>query len=339
MGKSINQFDFIIIGNGIAAKCLLWELASLEREFNILQLFDEESYPNCTLRTTSVVSMGVHESGVSNLGDILVKSHLAFEKFVTEFKPDGVFEAQQFYLYEEGMNENKLTQYKRRYGDNFQEVLGAKGVFKKSYVIHPESFLSFMDQRIASSLLKVTKLNECVKSLSANSVSTEIGDYTCETILLASSYYTRFFYQAESLPMGKPVSGSYYIWENYSDDRFESSTVLSRGHFNIIYRKETQQLLFGGTSKEGVIYEHHHKELEQEYLKLRSYFKDHEFPPIDQAQVFTGIRHKGKKRTPFAGVVEPGIYAMTSLYKNGFSFPFYGAKIILQELGLDDIGQ
>lgn len=67
--------------------------------------------------------------------------------------------------------------------------------------------------------------------------------------------------------------------------------------------------------------------------------KDFPFPDFKKGHVKTGMRHKGKKRTPFFGVLKETkaskVYGMTGLYKNGFSYPFLGAKKIREFLELD----
>jgi hypothetical protein len=333
MENSTKHFDIIVIGNGIAARCLLWNIAKLNKSLRVLRVYDDQAYPSCTTRTTSVVSMDVHKKGISELGDILVDAHLAFQEFVDSNGPDGIFKGQQFYVYDESMDDRKKQQYESRYGSELVEVLGAKGIFKDSYLINPEALLQFMDSRITNSNLDITTLTSRVSSVKDKKILTDHGEYSFKNLLLASSAYTKFFYQNENLPAGKAVSGSYYIWHNINlDDFFSKSTVLSKGHFNIIYRRETHELLFGGTSKEGFIFEDHLEELRKEYTKLKAYFSGIDFPNISEAEVYTGIRHKGKKRMPFAGKVDEGVYALTSLYKNGFSFPFLGAGNIVKSL-------
>jgi len=334
--NSTNHFDIIVVGNGIAAHCLLWDIAKLNKSLRILRIYDDQAFPSCTTRTTSVVSMDVHKKGMSHLGDILVNSHEAFKRFVDTYKPSGVYEAKQFYVFDETMDEQRKSQYLSRYGNVIVDVFGAKGVYKNSYVIKPELLIQFMEEAISASRLEITHKIARVDKIENKTVFSEAKSFSFKNLILATSAYTNLFYSNHALPQGKPVSGSYYIWNNIDLDKyFNQSTVLSKGHFNIIYRSDSKELLFGGTSKEGLIFENHVMELESEYTKLKAFFLGIDLPSIGEAQSFTGIRHKGKKRIPFADKVEDNIYVMNALYKNGFSFPFFGSSKIVQELSKD----
>ena len=106
------------------------------------------------------------------------------------------------------------------------------------------------------------------------------------------------------------------------------------GHFNIIYRDFSNELLFGGTSNEGLIFEADLVTLRSKYEQMSRLFKGLGLPSALEAKAHIGIRHKGKKRLAYMDKCEEGIFVINSLYKNGFTFSFLAAKKVRSLLEL-----
>lgn len=335
--NSIKECDILVVGNGIAARCLLWEMTRHEKFVDkiILHVADNDKYPDCSTRTTSVVSLGAHSKGISPLGDLLCDSGDFFQDFVQEFNPLGVYPSKQFYICPDKEDSNKYAQFLKRYldnnTDNMESKFSVSGVSRDSFIIKPEELFAWQEKEFQNKLKNYSFFKGDISELKNNQAMVrDKNKIHFKQLFLCTGAYTPFIFENKHLPNGKPVSGSYYIWENIN--LFNEDLVLSKGHFNIIYRNNSNELLFGGTSQEGFIHEHNLHELEENYNVFKEIFNSLKLPEISDANIFTGIRHKGKKRMPFFGKVQDDIYALNALYKNGFSFPFYGAQQIIKSI-------
>ena len=322
-----NSYDLIVIGDGIAARCLLMEMAKKYDFLNkkILQISSEEHMPACTFRTTSVVSDGIFSEGISPLGDELFHSLRAFKNFYSE-NNEIAEEVKQFYIFDDSMDLAKVDLYKQRYGEKFEFFFNSPGVFKNSYLVYPEILMRTLEQR--SKQLNVVKKFDVVLKVEKNYIKTRQGEFCGEKIILCTGAYTSFLgEQLHQRSYGKSVSGSYY----YSDNvEMNESFVLSLGHYNLIYRKETKELLFGGTSYEGYVHAHNIHDLKTNLERLISK-TDLNLSLINFVEI-TGLRHKGQRRRPFSLEIKDDVYLFCGFYKNGFTFPFHMAKQLIDIL-------
>ncbi|MGI4992780.1 FAD-dependent oxidoreductase [Halobacteriovorax sp. GFR7] len=315
------NFDYIVVGDGIASRAILYFLTKRYPSAKIAQVFDDEAFPACSTRTTSVVSFGLFEEGISKLGDILFHAHEFLKDFVERNQPPGVYTAKQYYL-PPNIKEDplKFKQFEARYGTDFVNFKNQKMVAKDAYVINPHDFLG-------SFKTDVKKINARVTAVNKGEVQTSLGSFNAHKIILATSAYTSLIFKDKNLPEGKPVKGTYFTWDI---DLNEESFVISRGHFNLIYRAHDKMLLFGANSIEGLNHLHSPKEVYEKLEIFQDLFP--EFTKLERPMIHTGIRHKGKRRTPFCGEVSEGIYALNALYKNGWSAGISLAKDLVDRL-------
>ncbi|EQC44260.1 FAD-dependent oxidoreductase [Bacteriovorax sp. Seq25_V] len=321
-------YDLVVVGDGIAARCMLFALAlddSFDNSKKILHISSDSFYPTCTARTTSVVSFGAHQKGISILGDLLVDSLFAFEEFCTTYSPEGVEFSRQYYVKPE--NESKLAQFNERYSHK-TKIFNVECAFDRCAIINSSSLNSWLEASYLKYFSNYTKVDDVVTAVNLkdhviNTRKRDLVPYS--KLLLCTGPYTPFLFKEKKLPEGKAVSGSYFQWEDI--DLGSDSFVLSQGHFNIIYRSGEKLVLFGGTSYEGIVFDHYLQELRENYESFVSVFRELPLPSIETASVITGIRHKGKKRLP-SFYTENDMIVLNGLYKNGFSFPFYFAKKI-----------
>lgn len=310
------EFDLIIVGYGIAARCLLQEMAK-DAKFhnkNILVLHHEDFFKPCSLNTTSVVCLSDIQKGISPLGDMIVDSFELASSYYRGLASDVVECAKQFSL----KKDEKENIIKKEY---------------EAFFIHPEKLLLEMEGDYKN-LLKLTFLKQFVSDLVEDNASTLVttneGDFRTRDVVVAAGAWSNFLQkdiQNDDLNRSKFVSGSYLIFEDV--DYGQESFSYSYGHFNIIYKSYSQELLIGGTTVKENIEAPSVTELLEQYTTFQTLL-DGEIllPPFECAKIKTGIRHKGRKRMPYFGEVRKGLYLMSGLYKNGFSFPFLGAKKI-----------
>ncbi|EPZ51301.1 FAD dependent oxidoreductase [Bacteriovorax sp. BAL6_X] len=314
-------YDYIVVGDGIAGRAILYFLTKKYPNAKIAQVFDDEGFPACSTRTTSVVSFGLFEEGISKLGDILFHAHEFLKNFVEKEQPPGVYSCKQYYLPPNIKDDPlKFKQFEARYGTDFVNFKNQKMVAKDAYVINPRELLGFFKSDVKIIKARVTAVNK-------GEVQTSLGHFEATKIILATSAYTSLIFKDKNLPEGKPVKGTYFSWDI---DLNEDSFVLSRGHYNLIYRAQDNLLLFGANSIEGLSHLHSPKEVYEKLEIFQDLFP--EFSKLDKPNIHTGIRHKGKRRTPFCGEVREGIYALNALYKNGWSAGISLAKDLVDRL-------
>ncbi len=325
--------DLIIIGNGIAANCFLWELQKQNRKMSILKIHSENLAPSCSLNSTSIISLRGVTKGISPLGDELFESYQLAESFIQAENPDGVAPSKFYSICEEEEKE----EYLRRFG-SFEDIefpaLKEKfsGKIWDGYIIDAEKFLSFLQRKAQDSHTSISALITSTEITEEGvTVSTLEGKtYSARRLLICAGAYTKIY---ESLyPVHNAIKGSQSVpgayLEKGSVDLGQKSYVVTRGRENLIYLAETKTLKIGTTIQKNGIEAADFAKLNEIYENFQDIFKE-ELPNISNFEVKVGLRQKGVKRMPFYGKVAPNVFALISLYKNGFTFPFLGAKKVL----------
>ncbi|MDD0853038.1 FAD-dependent oxidoreductase [Halobacteriovorax sp. GB3] len=342
--NNVEKFDIILVGYGIAARCLLREFAKSDyfSKKKILVVYNDDVFPPCSLNTTSIVCRSGVQKGISDLGDFIFDSYEEAISFY-ESHPE---------CHEQGLQHSLTDQspkgredFIRRFGHcDSLNTLGDlslsesfEGVSFKAYFIDPSKCLSALEQAY------IEKLDVTIKKLTCREVLKKEGhlqlDCGCESfvtnkVIIASGAYSKFFQnnlKQESLTKSKFVSGSYIVFDDC--DFGNKSFVLANRHYNLIYRRRSRQIMIGGSTVKEDLLCASVSELKSQYNFFRDLLKgDLVLPAFESGTIKTGLRHKGQKRRPFFGELEKGpfgnIYSMTGLYKNGFTFPFLGAKAI-----------
>ena len=331
------MIDLIIIGNGIAAQCFLWELSKSDKKISVLKISDERLAPSCSLNSTATISLRGAVRGVSPLGDLNFDSYKMAEAFIGKERPDGVVSSKFYSLCEEEEKE----EYVRRFGylEEIRDIgpLSLKKIHQGNiwdgYIIDPGKFLGFFQERTKkfhssiSAMVTATKITD-----EGVAVTTLDGNvYIARKLLICSGAYTKLYealYPAHLAIKGSSsVPGAYL--EKSGVDLGSTSFVVSLHGENLIYYSQTKTLKIGATTQK--------KGLEApEYLKLlgiwesfHSLFKE-KIPKFSEFEIKVGLRHKGIKRMPFYGKLSENVFALMSLYKNGYTYPFLGAKEILK---------
>ena len=280
----MNKYNILIVGGGIGGLAMAHEISSnlLGHKDLKIGLIESKQLQKCSTRTTSVVSLHGIKSGISPLGDDLVKSFELFKSFVKKTNYTSIQNCTRSHIALNEMEEEKLKSRFDRVDDIKFQNLSYKGVKEEAFVIE---------------------------------------SYHTNILILATGAFSKLMPIVDSTTdfYGSVVPGHYYEW----DYDFDHSFVVSLEGHNLIYRKQDGKLILGGsTQKDGVAYPAH-DQLNNQYEKFQEVF---EMPDLCDAKLLTGLRQKGVKRRPFIGEVSPRIFALTSLYKNGFTLSFLGAK-------------
>jgi FAD dependent oxidoreductase len=327
--------DLIIIGNGIAANCVLWELQKQGRNLSILKIHNEKLAPSCTINSTATISLRGATQGISPLGDEIFESYRLAESFIQSENPDGVSPSKFYSL----IDDDEKDEYLRRFG-SFEEIdfkLKEKrfGKVWDGYIIDPKRFLSFFHQKnqhthtSVSAMVTSTEITEDGVSVATLDGAT----YSARKLLICAGAYTKIYeslYPAHiAISASQSVPGAYL--EKASVDLGLKSFVISRGGENLIYMAETKILKIGATTQKKGIEAPNLTKLSQIYDSFKEIIRE-DLPGFSEFEIKVGLRQKGPKRMPFYGKISPNVYALISLYKNGYTFPFLGAKKILNLL-------
>jgi hypothetical protein len=344
------QYDFIVIGKGLAAQCFLFELSKEDENYSILQISDEESHPACTFKTTSVVCLNGVKSDVTPLGDVLLESYEKTVEFIKKYKPDGIYSGSKFSLCEQ--SDYGKSEFIRRFGDVHQYSEFANMVHLKDrsywgrrwecFLIEPEELMNWLGKNIDKSL-DVTSLKGEVIDFDYNGhiVLSNDDSYIAKNIIICAGAYSKHFFEEkisdDILIKSKVVPGKYITFENI--DWGHENVVIQSKKSNLIYRAYSNQVMIGGTVIKN------EKDLDNEELLKEQY--DHlasllgpelTLPEYNSGKIKLGLRHKGEKRRPFWGAIdkslwqEAKIFGIFGMYKSGFSFPFFAAQEVVKEL-------
>lgn len=343
VGTVTNTKKIIVVGNGIAAKCVVYFLN--RRGFNNITLIaDDKKAPSCSVRSTSTNCLRGTESGVSDLGDLILKSYRDFELFFSENSPDGV--SKSIETHTTPVETKKLDRWRRRYSkfdtksqfEYFTSTFNQKfhSVDNEAYFIFPEILFDWFDRSLSYNFVEgfVTKVGE--KEIETD--SNERLEF--DTLVLCTSYLTKDFSDIVRediqipLEKSKPVPGTYL---SFPIALFDCAKIeLTRDYcfriddIHLLVRPTAGDVLIGSTSKSNVLDHSHDLEAMKEmYDRFSSYLEGVlSLPDFDDGQLITGIRHKGRARRPFWGKVNNDIYAVWGLYKNAFTFAFTAGEEI-----------
>ena len=55
-------------------------------------------------------------------------------------------------------------------------------------------------------------------------------------------------------------------------------------------------------------------------------------PNFEEIEFKVGLRHRGRRRTPYWGRLSKQIFGISGLYKNGWSYSFLAAEEVTEEI-------
>lgn len=340
--------EFVIIGDGIAAKVLAFYLYR-QYQRPITLIANDQFAPKCSTRTTAINCLRGTQKGLSPLGDMLVAGHYDFEDFYQNYAPEGIEKTIELQLWQ-----NNHEKWLRRFGEcksydevpfftrpltrQFEECF--EGHQSEAYIFHPESFLAWLDSQYERNFI-----NDYVVSIEEGDqyiLNTHNGEkICCDKLFICTSYESSLFSHLvkdegvkRQLNHSRPVAGTYLRFKVSDFDLKEFRTqhsfsvVFDQIHF--IFRSHAKDILIGSTStnnsknfladRQGMLSQYQRvMEILANVITL---------PTFEKGELITGIRHKGQRRTPYWGEINKNCYAVWGLYKNGYSLAFSAAKHI-----------
>jgi hypothetical protein len=334
----MQKVDIIIVGDGIAAKCLIFELNKLNLT-NILQISDDDYAPACSTRTTAINCLRGTKKGISPLGDLIVDSFQLFEKFYGDYNPAGICLTEEIQSWDQNhekwlkrfgsfQNSKSFSQF------NFSLQKSLNYYRSDAYIIIPELFYAWWELSLKRQTLKAQVTN-LIQQENGWIVDTNAGTYQALKVVLATSYMTPILAQnvvqdkiKQKLLHSKKAAGTYLKFKAQDFDQtsfdFHNSFSFVYDEVHFIYRKQSHDVLIGATTNtEEVIDE---VGMQEQYQKLKEIFGEDKLPAFDKAELLMGVRHKGQKREPYWGEINHNLYAIWGLYKNAFTLAFSAAS-------------
>ncbi len=336
-------YDLIVVGNGLAAQTLLFEIFNNDKKsqnFSVAQVYSEEITPSCSLKTTATVSLSGIEEGISELGEELRESYFLFENFIINHSPKGVESVERFVTYTTEKEKGKmLRRYKSLSKLNHpllkEEFEGTK---LNSFLISPELYSSWFDEFI--NLQNIDRRKAFVSAVKRNND----GLYECHQIggeiLLAkkivlctgaySKILSQFFDLSEVLEKSEVVAGTYL---ERTVDLNRNSFYFTIDSHSLIYRNSDNKMILGSTSKKGGFHSADFVELKNIFTHIQSLLSFN-LGSFSDYKIITGQRHKGIRRRAFFNSIDPQqtLYLISGLYKNGYTFSLLAARAITKSL-------
>jgi len=336
-------YDLIVVGNGLAAQTLLFEIFSNDKKsqnFSVAQLYSEEITPSCSLKSTATVSLSGIEEGISELGEDLRESYFLFEKFIKEYSPAGVEALERYVTYTTDKEKAKMLRRYKNLSKLKHPLLKEEfeGTKLESFLITPHLYSSWFENFIKDK--NIVKRESFVSSVIKN----EAGFLECHLlggeILLAkkvvlctgaySKILSHFYGLSETLEKSEVVAGSYL--ERFLDLNRASFYFTIDSH-SLIYRQSDTKIIFGSSSIKGGFQAANLEELQNIFLQIQALISFN-LGEFSDYKIITGQRHKGIRRRAFFKSLdsEDSLFLITGLYKNGYTFSLLAAKVIAELL-------
>ncbi len=335
-------YDWAIIGNGLAAKCFLKQLIDREREeISIVQFFCNKLAPSASVASTAFSTLNGAKLGVSPLGDAIVDGFIKSQHFINKFNPNGVYCGDSYFLSD--YNKKGEDEQFRRFNNTSITKTSAGINFKKKFFFNKvdaifydtDIFFKWFDDALEAYVEKIPKFVSKIRK--ENQLfylqSTDKKVYYSKKLMVSVGAYQKIFdsfYPTNvNIGNGSAING---FSLKFSDVCLgDNSFVISINKKKLIYRHFNKELVLGGVNSDYNIYPsdklHHLWKFFDDLIVERI------LPPIDCAQVISGIRHKNSGRRPFCGETElKNCYFISGLYKNGFSVAYSMAHQMVAKL-------
>ena len=168
-GRNVDKLKtktILTIGDGIAAKCLHFELRN-RSDLNIINISANDFFTPCSENSTAMNCLRGTRANVTKLGDTILASMQYFEDFFQENKPWGIEEGLEYQILE-----NKTVEkWERRYPKffNIKENSFLKEIISEKTLFHsvPAYFINYkkLGDFLISKSSNITYKNEYVREV------------------------------------------------------------------------------------------------------------------------------------------------------------------------------
>lgn len=309
-----------IVGAGIAAECFKHYFFRRANELNLEFALDQYSSTLAaptSNTSTSIISRRGLKRNLSELGDTLDDAYLEFQKFISIY-PDIAGLTETKIVHRCSLESEKAVgKFIRRFGqaDRFDEYLE---VIEPAFIVENQKMINWfkIDQAIT-----VNQVDKLITS------PAELIQYDFVFYFTGSAGKIFDLTGAETTNHAQLAHGSFLQFENFEDveNIFSENLIYEIDGVDLIYRRPAKQLIIGAsTANIGAQFSHDIISLKNFHQQISQKFI---IPKFDEFKFISGLRLKGRKRLPSIHVGdEPNSFVVNSLYKNGYTLCFLGAK-------------
>jgi hypothetical protein len=314
------EFDIVVVGRGVAGHGVIHYVKASQIPVSVAWIGHAEAAKtslDCSWHSTAIVARQGVKTGISPLGDLLVRSFDECQHFIEKEKPEGVEKVDRLHLSSEGDGAEKLVQ---RFGVKASQHKLLDSTFtghhEESYLFYPGVFMPWWSNKLKKS---VAEYNELALEVTRDSesklwlVKMQKETIKAKKVVMATGAMRRYLNLSEE-KLFKEVAGQYIRWTNIN---YEKSFILTLDGHNLIYRHASKELLLSGTNETTDLL------LPNDTIfKVLAAFKERlgSFIPSTKAEVVCGLRQKGRGRLPVCENLGNEQYIIDSFYKNGYSF-------------------
>lgn len=323
----------VVIGRGLAAMGLLWNVAKLKDRSQIPDKIywighngittptSKRDAHYCSFNSTALVARQGLERAAGPLGELLYRAYNETLAFIKEYHPPGVIALRRFHLDHGG---DALVIQKKLFGSisdlEFAQINLGRGHEEEAFSFNPEVFLTWFEEKIIKELPQIEIIEDFVLGSCAQSIITVAhGEITFDKLANCSGAMIADFpgLKADWPKIPKKAVGHYLHWDQVEMALDESFCLSWKGH-NLIYRHDDRTAVWGGSTFSDAIVAPRYKDLEDDLEELLTCHPHFRFQGV--RTIRTGMRSKGSKRRPILTLSEDGNQLLlTGLYKNGWS--------------------
>lgn len=341
MAKGLGN-KICVIGDGIAAWCVIDALLKEKpHDREVIQIYDKELFPPCSINTTSINCLRGSKRGLSPLGDKIVDSFYEFESFYEKEKPEGIILGKEVQFF------NDSSKWERRYpeflkttdSEIYKQICKSEFFHENAaYFIEPKALREWYHNKFKKEVIQihgaVTSIDESFLEVNNEKINfTSVFVCTgAKSFKLLSGRNKEFDYYLDHC---KPVSGTYFEipFFNIAElNKFDHPINFAIDKYHFIYRKKQKVIQIGSTTDNKTSFEMPN---ETHALEIFNYISNNlkiSVPDKTNWNYKTGVRVKGHKRMPYWGEVSKNCYAITGLYKNAFTFAYLAAKELVSDI-------
>ena len=329
--------DIAIIGDGVAGEVAAYYLWQAGHQVTLYG--PDHRWAVASWNSTAVVGSFGMTAGQGALGDLLVEALSEARTFYQSFDHASVLSNFLHYLalepgqgtqhpgtLEQGAK--STLRFERRFGHlcpaKYRHKASAQAFKEPGLLIDSQSFLRELKRRNHSSPL-FTRVQKYITSRK------QVAHH--HQVFYAPGALRHFI--ALDQVATRPRQGSYLLWQG----KFYAQTFHYDFYLKgvISFRREHGQLLVAAVNNEATTglgamdgVRHLYREM-QEVSGLA-------LPPLEQAMVRSGLRELAGDRRPRLQELEPGFFALSGLYKNGFALaPFFARELMVRMKKLREV--
>lgn len=325
----------VIIGDGIAAWCLMFELCQTQ-DLEVIQIAEDQFFSPCSLNTTSINCLRGTQKGVSKLGDLMYESFQEFIQFYEGHRPDGISFGKeiQFWKGESSFNKRYPDYQRIELNEKYSFVKGLDYYYESdAYFINPVKLKNWFYSHCDG----VVKINGVVTGIGENSlrIHGEENELNFDYLFMCTNAKSHSLIRGHNeeidyyLSHSKPVAGSFLTLQLDKALPFQSDVNFAIEKYHFIYRKNDQIINIGSTTDNKTQFEiNNRRSLKKIYHTITEHL-DLTIPSLDQFRPVVGVRLKGYKRMPVWREFSKNKFLVTGLYKNAFTFAFQASKDVV----------